>query len=128
MTLETHTMRPLPRSAMCRSTACDRQNAPDRLTFSTLNQTRVSRATSLLTVRPRPAKVRAMLERLGLIGRDKGRRRRRGGRTDSTGDARVLSLLATLQSDEIPSEGLVLSAPGGDRQGLGAALAALAPA
>jgi hypothetical protein len=69
-----------------------------------------------------------MLERLGLIGRDNGRRRRRGGRTDSTGDARWLSLLATRQSDEIPPEGIVLSAPGGDRQGLGAALAAPAPA
>lgn len=146
---------------------------------------------SLLTVRPRPANVRAMPERLGLLGRDYGRRRRRGGRTDSTGGARVLPLLATLESDEIPSEGiielarlagrlgyeplwvpeghgwdavaavtdamvdlvsivgpaaecrerqraleaagvdevaLVLSAPGGDRRGLGAALAALAPA
>ena len=38
MTLDTFTMRPLPRSAMWRSAAWDRKNAPDRLTFSTLNQ------------------------------------------------------------------------------------------
>ena len=41
---------------------------------------------------------RATLERLGLIGRDNGRRLGRGGRTDSTGDARLLSLRATLQA------------------------------
>ncbi len=47
MTLETFTMRPLPRSAMCRSAAWERKNAPERLTFSTLNQ---SSSESLSTV------------------------------------------------------------------------------